>query len=91
MWNPFRRRRYTLVAMRLANMMVGHADMTTNRVCSLCGETVGIYPSGQRVIAAHGKRVDIVCEVCHGPLSPGARPAPGSLREVGESRPLHGR
>ena len=82
----FRRRQYTLVAMRLANMLVGHPNMTTG-LCSRCGEVLGVYPSGQRVLARYGKRVDLVCEVCHGPVGD-AQPAPGAARELGESQPL---
>lgn len=85
MW-PFRRPRYTLLVMRLAHMFVGHPDMVTDHVCSRCGETVGIYPSGQRLLASKGKRVDIVCEVCYGPVGQEARPAPGAEHEPAQSR-----
>lgn len=74
--------------MRLANMTVGHPDMTTDRVCGRCDETVGIYPSGQAVLARHGKRVDLVCEVCHGPVEPGTLLAPGARDEPAQSRPI---
>ena len=86
-WLP-RRPRYTLVAMRLANMRMGHPDMTTDHVCSRCHEIVGLYPSGQRVLARHGRRVDIVCEVCHGPPAPGTALAPGAVVEAFQSRRL---
>jgi hypothetical protein len=90
MW-PFRRRRYTLLTMRLANMFVGHPDMVTDRVCPRCGETVGIYPSGQRLLAKKGNRVDLICEVCYGPVDDEARPLPGVERERAESRWLNAR
>ena len=86
--NPFRRRRYILIAMRLANMVVGHPEMTTDRRCGRCGEVLGVYPSGQRVLAKYGKRVDLVCEVCHGPPSGEVLPAPGALLESLQSRRL---
>lgn len=84
-WFGRRRQRYTLVAMRLANMMIGHPDMTTDHRCSRCGAVLGLYPSGQRVLAKYGKRVDLVCHVCHGPPVNGI-PAPGAVREMRESR-----
>ena len=72
----------------LSNMTVGHPDMTTDRVCGRCGETLGLYPAGQRVLAKHGKRVDLVCEVCHGPVAPDVALAPGAAAEPFQSRRL---
>jgi hypothetical protein len=88
---PWRRRRYTLVAMRLANMTVGHPDMTVDHACARCGETLGLYPSGQGVLARYGNRVDLVCEICYGPVAPGTALAPGAAAEPFKSRRLRPR
>jgi hypothetical protein len=56
----------TLVVMRLKDMGRVHPDQDNSRLCSQCGEPVGVYPSGQ---AALRDRPDmrIVCHVCaHG-------------------------
>jgi len=69
-----------LVVVRLANMTVLHPDQDSTRTCSRCAEAVGIFPSGQAVLALWPD-VAIICDVCYqrGPppdevyLAPGAR------------------
>ena len=52
-----------LVVMRLANMEMVHPAQDNSRVCAVCNEQVGIYPSGQAILRDNpGTR--IVCEVC---------------------------
>lgn len=53
----------TLVANRLADMLVCHPAQDNSRVCSRCGERVGIYPSGQKALRAHPTAV-ILCHQC---------------------------
>jgi hypothetical protein len=70
----------TLIVMRLAEMRRVHPAMTTDRVCAACGHQVGIYPSGQRLIAAH-PAMRILCSHCEDPahadgLAPGAEVEP---------------
>lgn len=84
MW--FRRRRYTLLVMRLADMMFVHPEMDDGHLCSICSEQVGIYPSGQAVIRRYGaKRVDIICSQCRPPGVTGVL-APGALFEPLQSK-----
>jgi hypothetical protein len=79
-----RDRKYTLIAMRLANMHLVHPEQVQGN-CHQCGETVGIYPSGQAVLRRHvSGRVHIVCEVCHGPVDHYTL-APGALAEPFQS------
>jgi hypothetical protein len=52
-----------LVVMRLADMTRVHPAQDNSRVCSRCGERVGLYPSGQRVLRAR-PQTQIVCHVC---------------------------
>jgi hypothetical protein len=78
----------TLAVMRLADMHKVHPQQDNTRVCSGCGETVGIYPSGQRALRdTPGLR--IVCNVCAWNLPPAtvSKPAPGALEEIGQSVP----
>jgi hypothetical protein len=69
----------TLIVMRLADMTRVHPHQDESRVCSRCGERVGIYPSGQRALAAVPD-LEIVCHVCCDPgiglLAPGAETEP---------------
>lgn len=83
-WKP---RRYSLIAMRAADMALVHPLADFSRKCSRCGEGVGLYPSGQSIIERLGEaRVEIVCNRCVEPKEvTGAAPAPGALKEVGES------
>jgi hypothetical protein len=81
------RRRITLVAMREAEMAVVHPDMDTSHQCGRCGVTVGLFPSGQRVLRKYG-RVDIVCQNCMtADEREEATPAPGMEAEVLEAQP----
>jgi hypothetical protein len=73
----------TLICMRLANMKRIHPKMTTDQVCSKCGEALGVYPSGQRALAAMPDLV-LMCEVCQ-PPGPGVVLAPGAELDAMES------
>jgi len=75
-----------LLVMRLADMRVVHPQQITSR-CNLCNELVGIYPSGQRIMAAHPD-VELICERCHNPRDVDVHyAAPGALEERAESVP----
>lgn len=81
--------RIALFVMRLADMERVHPDQIEDK-CGLCGEVVGIYPSGQRVILQQGRKyVDLVCHVCApATQSPDVLMlAPGATRERSESKP----
>jgi len=80
----FARRRYTLLCMRLEEMLRVHPEQITG-ACSSCGEMVGIYPSGQRALAQYRGRIDIVCNHCSDPSAPSIS-APGVLDDLGQSR-----
>lgn len=73
-----------LVCMRLANMTRVHPQQITAR-CSNCGETVGIYPSGQRVLRDFPDQVKLLCEICKTP-GRDAVLAPGAIFEPLQSR-----
>lgn len=65
-----------LIVMRLADMRRVHPRQDDSRVCDLCGERVGIYPSGQAVLR-HDPTTRIICSECREPadievLAPGA-------------------
>src|SRR5690348_14830419 len=80
-----RRRPLDLIVMRLADMSLVHPQQDNSRVCSKCGRQVGIYPSGQAVLARHPDTV-ITCNVCAGPeLAVNAILAPGALEEPFQS------
>jgi hypothetical protein len=49
--------------MRLAGMHFKHPDQIT-RVCERCGQDVGVYPSGQEVLAEY-PGAEIICDVCY--------------------------
>jgi hypothetical protein len=51
-----------LITMRLADMFKVHPEQVT-RECALCGEPVGVYPSGQKALREH-PTVEIICQVC---------------------------
>ena len=77
----------SLVVMRLANMKKVHPSQDNSRVCGGCGHQVGIYPSGQRVLAQHPTCL-IVCEVCATADNFTVTVlAPGAVSEQSESRP----
>lgn len=52
-----------LVAMRLADMRRVHPQQDNTRFCGLCGERLGIYPTGQRVLRMNPK-AKLVCAHC---------------------------
>lgn len=72
--------RMQLVVMRASDMLRVHPRTDWTRRCGSCGEPVGIYPSGQRVLAEHGDLVNIICNRCTdsttGTLAPGAEHEP---------------
>jgi ribosomal protein S27AE len=72
-----------LIVMRLADMWRTRPDQDNSRVCSKCGEQVGIYPSGQAVLRERPQTA-IVCNVCYEPTSGVNIPAPGALEEARE-------
>jgi hypothetical protein len=85
----FRRRRKkrhqaSLVVMRLADMGVVHPGQDNDRACSMCGEPVGIYPSGQAVLKAY-PTLKIVCSICL-PQKKGVDTL-GALAEIGQGVP----
>ena len=68
-----------LVCMRLADMARVHPDQIEMK-CSDCGETVGVYPSGQQVLRDLPD-IPVVCQVCNKPahiwaFAPGAELEP---------------
>lgn len=73
-----------LTVMRLDDMLRVHPHQITAK-CARCGHDVGVYPSGQKIMAEYGDRVELVCQVCHFP-GPKAELAPGA-----ESEPLQSR
>jgi hypothetical protein len=79
-WKEPRQRPIGLVAMRLADMLLVHPEQDNSHVCSKCGETVGVYPSGQAILARHPGTV-ITCQICAGQLGPSTLLAPGALEE----------
>lgn len=72
-----------LLVMRLDDMVRVHPDQIT-AVCSQCGHEVGVYPSGQRVMATR-RDVRLICQVCRQP-GPNAQLAPGAWWEPFFSR-----
>ena len=52
-----------LVVMRLIDMHKMHPQQDSSKVCALCGERVGIYPSGQTALRAD-PTIEIACSVC---------------------------
>jgi hypothetical protein len=52
-----------LVVMRLIDMHKMHPEQDNSKVCALCGEPVGIYPSGQAAIKTD-PTMEIVCAIC---------------------------
>jgi hypothetical protein len=70
-----------LICMRLDEMHRVHPDQIEAK-CSKCNETVGIFPSGQRVLK-EVERISIVCNHCAKPDH--AILAPGAEREARES------
>ena len=54
----------SLIVMRCADMHRVHPNQDNTHVCPRCGEQVGIYPSGQAILA-NDPSIEIVCNVCH--------------------------
>lgn len=68
-----------LIVMRLVDMKRVHPDQITAQ-CSKCGEAVGVYPSGQKVMREMPD-IELICQVCKQPadvtlLAPGAELEP---------------
>lgn len=77
-----------MFVMRLDRMHKIHPTMDTSHSCTRCGETVGIYPSGQKTLKAYGSTIDLVCNMCKTPDENFGRPAGNRgdvQREQGES------
>jgi hypothetical protein len=70
-----------LVAMRLKDMWKVHPDQDSSRVCSKCGEAVGIYPSGQNELA-HRPDMKIICLPCSNPQPGDDVLSAGTLGEI---------
>jgi hypothetical protein len=75
-----------LIVMRLANISRAHPQQDSSRCCDRCGEGVGIYPSGQKVIEADPS-TEIICQVCGAAMAFIGEPAPGALEEALALRP----
>lgn len=52
-----------LIVMRLADMLRGRPAQDNSRLCSFCGEPVGISPFGQKALREYPK-AEIMCIVC---------------------------
>jgi hypothetical protein len=52
-----------LVSMRLKDMTRRHPDQDNSRACSKCGETLGLFPSSQRLLATNPSLV-LLCVPC---------------------------
>jgi hypothetical protein len=73
-----------LIVMRLADMHTRHPQQDDTKVCSKCGQQVGIYPSGQRALAEDSD-LEILCMKCVPANDLGAylnSPAPGAIEEA---------
>jgi len=77
-----------LVVMRLADMHRQHPAQDNSKVCSKCGERVGIYPSSRRALRDN-PGLPVICIICATSAAPPdleARPA-GTIEEVRMSAP----
>jgi hypothetical protein len=52
-----------LVCTRLVDMVRVHPHQDNSKVCSRCGERVGIYPSSQKALR-NNPGITIMCAVC---------------------------
>ena len=52
-----------LIAMRLIDMHKTHPQQVTMD-CAVCGEKVGVYPTGQKMLRLTPGPVEVVCHVC---------------------------
>ena len=82
-----------LVCMRLVDMHKVHPEQVT-RACALCGEKVGVYPSGQKALRLTPGPIEVVCQVCAGKkhdksdtVEP-AGPVDEILQEIRDSTPV---
>jgi hypothetical protein len=75
-----------LIVMRLADMRRVHPKQDNSRVCTVCGDTVGIYPSGQRMLQLDPS-LKLVCNHCNDPDAFMTVLAPGAETEPFESVP----
>lgn len=71
-----------LIVMRLADMHRVHPQQITAH-CAVCGHEVGVYPSGQAIMAQE-PNIRLVCHVCR-PRSGMAMLAPGAEAEPAQS------
>lgn len=71
-----------LICMRRADMKYTHPDQVA-RLCSECGEEVGVYPSGQEAMKKYPKMA-VICHVCDRANHQGqwSTPAPGAIKEA---------
>ena len=79
----FSKRPPVLIVMRAADMHRVHPSTDWSHVCDRCKHPVGIYPTGQKLMAA--RVVELVCNVCAGEGHKNAIPLPGADRERLES------
>jgi len=82
-WPWQRRQQHILLVMRVTDMYRVHPQMKLG-VCSLCTETVGLYPSGLRAIDEHPD-LKLVCNRCDS--RQGDQLVPGAWDESSESVP----
>lgn len=77
--------KHTLLCMRASDMARVHPETDWSHKCERCGESIGVYPSGQRVIARLGRaNIILVCNRCQQP-GPVAVLAPGAEYELSQT------
>jgi RNase P subunit RPR2 len=79
--------RVLLSVKRAIEMERVHPQTDFRHVCSSCHTPVGIFPSGQRILREHKKRVIILCTRCQ--PSGWMPPAPGAEQERAETIAIH--
>lgn len=76
-----------LLCMRLADMQKIHPLMSLAEYCERCGAPLGVYPSGQRILAEKGREhIELVCNRC-APSPVVGLMLPETLNEVRDSIP----
>lgn len=70
-----------LITMRLIDMHWTHPSQDNSRVCSKCGQRVGIYPSSIAALKKCPQAV-IICSHCVDPSVPGFSISAGSMTEI---------
>lgn len=87
---PWKRRKpqILVVAMRAADMFVAHPGTDYTKVCSQCGETLGVYPSTIELMK-HRKNVVLICNRCQPNAGRGFPLVPGAEQEIRQSRRRH--